>query len=101
VDHEINFAEFELLAGSFGCSFDELHRAVEVLSHPDGGMLSRVFVRKSRTSKAEVDPGEVASRGRAFYVDEIVSREEWSQWSKGIQVVWRLRQWQTSASPSK
>jgi hypothetical protein len=98
-EHAIDFAEFEKLAKEFGCTMDELCRAVETLSYPETGQLQRTFVQPDGRERSEVSPEEVVQKARAFYVAKSVAPEDWSEWAGRVHVVWRLKQDRLNRAP--
>lgn len=89
--HEINLGELQSLAENFGCSFEDLHKAVEILSHPDSGFLQRLFVRATGSEEVAVTHQEVARMARGFYLEHSIPQADWSAWARSVQVVWKLR----------
>jgi hypothetical protein len=94
---QINFADLAQLASRFACSFDEVHKIVEVLSHPTNGFLERVFI-DTENGDREVSVDEISERGRGVFLEETVPSSDWIKWSDGVRVIWRLKhsQWRDS-----
>ena len=89
--HEVRFSELRSLAESLGCSFKDLHKAVETLSNPDAGLVERMFVSSTGPRLGSVSHEEVARMVRGFYLDHSIPQGDWGAWAREVQVVWRLR----------
>ncbi|MCE9611615.1 MAG: DEAD/DEAH box helicase family protein [Chthoniobacter sp.] len=89
--HEVRFSELRSLAESLGCSFKDLHKAVETLSHPESGLVERVFVSSTGPERESVSHEEVARMVRGYYLKRSIPQDVWSAWAQKVQVVWRLR----------
>ena len=87
---EFTLPELAHFAAGHGFQWQDVHVVVETLAHGGTAGLEQVFLSTTTDVPHVISPDEVARRLRLSLDDES-NRSAWTEWARGVRVVWRRR----------
>ena len=91
-DKGFKLSEVSNLAKSINCSPDEVFSVLNLLSHPEKGLLHRRYIHIYGDVATRISQAEITQKLTEWWRDKSLSDDEWKAWASSVELSWTTKE---------